>query len=641
MRPVAFDFETYLIAPGRLAPRPVCMSYQEGDEAPKLLTAHDGLNTLACLLARPDNVLVGANTAYDIGVALEARPELLELVVDAYEQDRVLDVQIIEQLNLISRGDLKFDRRIMRPPDLTLAGLTHKYTGVKLDGKKEPDAWRYRYHELDGVPLDQWPEAATNYALFDSVATMRVFVQQGGLDDLPPTAGDQMRADMALHAMGAWGVRTNRQSVEKFKASLKARLDAARVDLQRVGFIRQDGTEDQKAIRARVETAYGALGQAPPRSPPSKTHPMGQVKIDADTLEQSGDDDLELLASISQDQTEWAQWIPVLERGITHPINPRWNVLVESDRTSCSKPTLQNPPRREGVRDCFEPRPGNVFVSVDWNAAELRALAQIIIDMYGHSSLAEAFRQDLDPHLAMGANILGISYEEAHARRKEPEIQDARQLAKAPNFGFPGGLGAESFVDFARSSGVDLTPAEYASAPKSVRREAAVARAKELKTVWLRTWPEMARYFQDLGRLTESGDYQYRLARTGFVRGGLRFTNACNHGFQSIVAHAGKRALWRVFVESYLGRWEGAGTSPLFGFRPVLFLHDEIIGEAPERHADAMGRRLAHVMVESLQHYCPDVPITAEPALMRRWYKGAKTVFDADGKLIPWEPKEK
>jgi len=42
-------------------------------------------------------------------------------------------------------------------------------------------------------------------------------------------------------------------------------------------------------------------------------------------------------------------------------------------------------------------------------------------------------------------------------------------------------------------------------------------------------------------------------------------------------------------------------------------------------------------MVEKMKEVVPDVVVRAEPALMRRWTKDSKTVYNAEGKLIPWE----
>ena len=52
----------------------------------------------------------------------------------------------------------------------------------------------------------------------------------------------------------------------------------------------------------------------------------------------------------------------------------------------------------------------------------------------------------------------------------------------------------------------------------------------------------------------------------------------------------------------------------------------------------AAANRLAEVMVEAMKVYIPDVKIEAEPAAMRRWYKGAEEVRDEEGRLLCWEP---
>lgn len=629
MSDLAFDFETYLIAPGRLAPPPVVMSTaMHADDTGKLWTPAQGLDLLERHLSAGGR-LIGANAAYDLGVAVQARPSMLAAVLEALETDRIVDVQIVERLNLIARGWSSFHPPTGRAnPHTNLGDLVERHLGVKMTGKSGADAWRFRYHELDGVPLADWPEPARDYARLDAVYTAAVWNAQGRI--LPPTYGEQMRAAWSLHCMAAWGIRTDGARVSVFRAELERRLTAVRADLTTCGFLRPDGSKDTKTIKLRIAAAYEARDERPPLSE------SGDISYDKDALNLSLDDDLIKLASISSDTKELDTWVPRLEHGTRLPINPRWNVLVDTGRTSCEKPNLQNPPRRSGVRECFVPRDGWVFVSVDWNAAELRALAQICLDWFGESSLADAFRKGLDPHRMMGGSILGISVEEAHARH-DPAMKKARQLAKIPNFGFSGGLGPASFVDYAWSAGVDLTPEDARSAPAHIRRGAALEHAAHLKAIWLRRWPEMAPYLKQIGRWADKDrdrGFTYVMERTGFVRGGVGYTDGCNHGFQHLVAHAGKRALWRVHREAY-----AVPSSPLYGFRPVLFIHDEIIGEAREDVAHEQGERLAAIMVEALAELCPDVPVSAEPAIMRRWYKGAEPVW-VDGRLVPWEPKK-
>jgi len=125
------------------------------------------------------------------------------------------------------------------------------------------------------------------------------------------------------------------------------------------------------------------------------------------------------------------------------------------------------------------------------------------------------------------------------------------------------------------------------------------------------------------------------------------YCDGCNSYFQGLAADGAKAAMWRIAQECYLGfgdAWprDGRAPSPLFGARVVAFIHDEFLLEVrDDANAGAAGDRLAEVMVAGMKRYIPDVPIKAEPVLMGRWLKGAKTTRDATGKLIPWTPKEK
>ena len=74
------------------------------------------------------------------------------------------------------------------------------------------------------------------------------------------------------------------------------------------------------------------------------------------------------------------------------------------------------------------------------------------LDINFNAEVEDALNKGIDPHLLVGAGRLGLSYEEALANKKSPEIKDARQKAKAINFGVPGGLGAATLVKYAKSN---------------------------------------------------------------------------------------------------------------------------------------------------------------------------------------------
>ena len=72
----------------------------------------------------------------------------------------------------------------------------------------------------------------------------------------------------------------------------------------------------------------------------------------------------------------------------------------------------------------------------------------------------------------------------------------------------------------------------------------------------------------------------------------------------------------------------------------MIFIHDEILAEVPIEKATEASTALSNIMVDTMTELCtPHINIKAEPALMKRWYKGAEAVWK-DGKLLPWEPEE-
>jgi len=190
------------------------------------------------------------------------------------------------------------------------------------------------------------------------------------------------------------------------------------------------------------------------------------------------------------------------------------------------------------------------------------------------------------------------------------------------DFGFPGGLGWSSFQSYARKAwAVELTGEQ----------------AKQLKRYWLAHFPEMVDYFRWMSDLMEAGDGQAAVQQfmSKRWRGKCFYTQGCNTLFQGLTADAAKAALFEVSRRCYT-----VPSSALYGCRPVLFVHDEIITEAPREQAAEAALEKEKVMVEIYQRYTPDVRITADAHLMDRWSKDAEATYDERGKLVPWQPPE-
>jgi DNA polymerase-1 len=267
--------------------------------------------------------------------------------------------------------------------------------------------------------------------------------------------------------------------------------------------------------------------------------------------------------------------------------------------------------------------PKNVFISADASTIEMRTLAQGNIWLQGYSRMAEVLREGKDLHVALAAQLLGLTYEETKARIKagDNEAEDARQLAKVANFGYPGGCSPATFMNYAEGFGHKVT----------------LEKAKESHARFFDTWTEMRGYFDHVRQVSDLGTLVQ--LKSGRVRGGVSYCSAANSYFQGLAADACKAALWEVSKECYTAK-----DSPLYGTRPVIFMHDEIIAEtsfdpANLRKSHDAAMRLSYVMRTAMEKWIPDIPIICEPVMTRRLYKGAKPVF-RNGLLVPCKPRK-
>ncbi len=614
-----------------------------------------------------------------------------------------------------------------------LSVVHYQLTG-RVDAKIH-DFWRKRYAILANVPQAEWPKEAREYPLDDvnnTLESAKIQMFGGGHGDVPgplenqELLADQCRGAFALAVTAAHGLRTDPEAVEALEArALKAHADAVE-RFTEVGFFKPDGKENRAAIKRAVAKAYGATGVcgkcqgkgkvlnakgeervstnpariAAGKAPltlldshwitcPAKAggcdgtgldianargvqrSDAGGIKADRDVKEESGDEELMALAEL--DGKLLGTYIPFLKKGTRAPITLWPNPVLDTLRASYNG-VIQLLPRKGGVRECFVPREGWAFFSIDYSALELCTLAQTCLDLFGYSRLADTINSGKDPHALLGSTMLGISYDEMIDRvkvKKEKFATDVRQASKPGNFGFGGGMGAPKFVlaqrkanagdtygpDGTHYSGirfcilldgaprcgaVKVTEWKDRPTPPLCKRCLEIVDG-QLKPAWLATYPEMRDYFRKQGDDCEAYDGTLMIPGVGLKRGGLTFTSACNGPFQIRAAYGAKRALYRVVKETFLDE-----SSDMYGSRVSIFVHDELFGETPlDDVAAELGvpsawramPRMARVMVDEMSEVCPDVTIKAEPALALRWFKGMEPTF-RDGRLVPWEPKK-
>jgi hypothetical protein len=693
MRIVSIDTETFLIAPGVAAPKLVCLSHDDGDDS-GVLDHADGLDFFLKLLRDPSTVIPIHHAPFDLGVLVaevyerdgsEIGEQVLREIFAAIKARQICCTLIREKILENARGELKYDW----DPDLEeykAASFTLERCcwnrlkdedGRRLFVNKSADTWRKRYGLLYGVPISDWPDDAFKYALKDAQLHRRLFLAQeetalsaefgaslreDGLADIPGETATTLTA-LCLGLMRIWGVRTDPEMVKVVRAEFQEKFDAAvaiaskwkLVGEKRVSQVLPEYAEryshltekeikklparlkhrvvvpkrEMKKIRDRVQYCYTSRGEDVPMSESGKN-----IATDRETLTFKRylswlkDEGLVAVADVVRYEKLLKTYVPVLERGARYPITPDWNAMVETFRISCARPNLTNLPRGSAkhgddmVRQCFQARPGCVFVSADYSTLELCTLAQTCIDLFGYSAMADSINQGRDLHIDMASAILEISYEDAFARYVAGDklMEETRQFSKIVDFGAPGGMGAASFVEYAR--GYDVSISED--------------HARRLLMVFRSRWHEMNEYFAYCSALCAEGS-EAEIAvhpRTGYVRGKVRYTALANHGFQHLAAVGATSALSAVSEECYVDP-----SSALYGSRPVVFAHDEIILEVPRasigpERASATADRLVNVMVAVMKEHCPDIVIKVDAVMMLRWMKGAKPVR-VGGLLVP------
>lgn len=671
---IGWDTETALIQPGLLAPPLACITFAiDNPDRPELIHWRDPAckRTAAWILGQPN---VGANVAYDLAVLGAQWPDLMPLIFETLAAGNVHDIQIRQKLLDIGDGCYRFKEteeevelvgadgeksyvveKSVKMVGYSLSDLYKRYFNISLD----KDEWRLKYGQLRELPLESWPQGARTYPLLDATATLKVFWAQNDQEHAGTRAKPevylhdepaQVRAAFALHLVSAWGIRTDPRAVQAFVAKIDREQAERRAILQQAGLVAEDEARAQKKAREYMVSLMGdnctlspkgleeyrawwaqakklkTLTESSKQKEKRRLIESGKVSLKADVCRGTGDALLIEYAKYGQHQTLRTK-VQRLANG-TFPIQTSFETLLETGRSSSfanglipNSVAIQNLPRAEGMRECFVPRVGKLFCSCDYGMAELVSLAQVCFAGFKQSRLREALNAGKDPHLMLAANMSKQTYEYVVEHKKDKEVKHLRQTAKPASFGYPGGLGVEKFVDYARSGyGVVLSPEE----------------ARALKEDWLRTWPEMQLYFNYIGKLCEqdvdglADIIQYKSRR---VRGRIGYTVACNTLFQGLTADAAKAALFEVMWCCY-----AKPESVLFGSRVVNFIHDEILLECDESNAHAISFELKRIMEEVYQAYTPDVLIKAEPALMRRWRKSADPVFK-DGQLIPWEDR--
>jgi DNA polymerase I-like protein with 3'-5' exonuclease and polymerase domains len=261
----------------------------------------------------------------------------------------------------------------------------------------------------------------------------------------------------------------------------------------------------------------------------------------------------------------------------------KWNQSgAATGRSSCSEPNLQGVPKDPRYRQCFTAPAGRVLVKADYSQVQLR----IACLMTGERRMLEAYQSGGDLHTLTAQSITGKS---------EVSKQD-RQTAKAVNFGLLFGLGAKGLQAFAKKDyGLELSQEE----------------AETYRSRFFETYPALKRWHQREGQ-SSAKECRTRLGRRRLLDDKTRFTDRLNSPVQGAEADGAKLAMALL--------WERRDQCP--GAFPILFVHDEIVVEAPGDQAEAAKEWLVTAMKDGMKDILAPVPCEVEAAIVPSWGGG-------------------
>lgn len=638
---ISLDTETALIEPGLLAPPLVCVSWYEPTSTYGGLYPHHQAKPHVKAWLQREPLIIGLNIAYDMGVICAEWPGMVPLVFDAYREGRIQDVGLNQMLIDIAHG--RFQHLDKVKGSYSLKGLCKRILGEDLEKEGTP---RLTYGRLRDQPLSAYTPEEVEYAVKDAIKPAEIYERQleaqaeWAKDNPGPPlldcAPQRAYAAFALHLASCWGVRSNkarcdallaeqdriiseagellrstRATYEVTKTRQRKGLKCKETKLETGPLLSPAGKRNTKAAKSYMVSIKGSPEAC------AKTE-SGAIALDQEACEATGDPVLLAYTIYARADTLRSR-VQDLAWGAIRPLQPRYGALKDTGRTSASKgsgPTygfqIQNMPKLKGSRETLEPRPGCIFFGADFGAAELHTLAQQLLDIFGHSILADTLNAGLDVYKDFATALYQVPYDEV--------TKDQRQSAKPGPLGIPGGMGAATFQSYSAGYGVYLTEDES-------RRQIQIFKHK---------YEDIAEYLRQIGKAIDRGLNTVCFPRTGFWRGGLTYSSMANSYFQHYCAAGALAALCEVQRRCY-----SVPDSALYGCRIWGFVHDEILGEAPYERAPEAAEELAEVMRQEFNRFTPDVPTDADPAIFWRWSKGTDPKRDENGRLTPSDPENR
>ena len=662
---VSIDFETYLISNEAPWPRPVCLSYYDG-ETLDLVIADDMEKKLREFL-ESDKFIIAHNMAFEFNVIYEHFPDLRELLLKKAKEDKLVCTLIYQQLinHTAKKALFKF----------SLADLVDHYFDIDIfAGKTEPDAWRLRYSELDGVPLHEWPYKAVEYALSDSEWAYKVFLEQRGKR---LKYGESVRSEALLNLMGKFGIMVDKDRVATLEREIYGHLEPSYQRLTEMGFCEykkpkanqevtsKKPSKKMKKLREYIEENVKDIEYTA----------KGVVATTGEALKMYHKETDDIVFEDFMNVSDYEKVITAFVNNLKQAdpvIRTRYSATKSTGRTSSSidrtmpSVNIQQMPREVkdvtwDVRNCFIPRAGYKIVSIDYSGLELSSTGHQLYKVYGRSAMRDMINKGdkpTDMHSMFAYRLRNMdkkyptcTYEEFVANKKKETFKEYRQLAKPINLGFPGGIGYDTMRKLLLKEGIKtkfkiITTAKTEDYLLRLKRKLydcnemlRVARLNKyqyalvvdelviLKNELFNLYPELGwflredntryltgetkRMMNDYGEWEDEEMYKYDIY--GMKRDWCTYTAFCNGFLMQTPAAIGAKRMMCEIIEKYRDDTR---------MNPLAFIHDEIVFEVLDTDDKYdIIKDVSTIMIDQMQTVLDTVRIAVEAEIMDYWMK--------------------
>lgn len=557
------DTETFPIGPGAVAPRIVCVQILRFGRNPLLLSRQEARTAVEELL-RSDCILVFQNAAYDMACICATWPDFVPLVFQAYADGRVEDVAIRDKmLNLALTGRIatSMGRQLL----YNLADIAYRRIGHQMEGKDkdDPESWRLRFAELDGLPASEYPAAAVEYALDDVRVLPLVYAAQEREAERVPlekpfrAASLSCAADFALYLKTCQGIAVDPKEHARLDAWVRAELSEEKLEpLYQSGILRRpqpprpylNGCGKMTAGEpASVNTmllkqiVYEVSQQHEVPIILTDSGLVAKRKGEPFTLKHvsTKEEAIESIALLHPALVEYKRRQEFLKIVTTElprmlgadgrpaqRVHANFDVLKETGRTSSFAGKLYPSFNGQNVdpraKTAYVADPGWVICSVDYSTIELVTLGETILDLADEgvlwyrdgsrvtgSSHADLINAGVDCHAYLGAQMLSL-FEPGWAQERGWTLPSDQMgayelflgLQKA---GDDGKALYKHWRTFAKPVGLGypggLGPTKMAGIARSAYQiQVSVEECSRARDIWHSVHPEMRAYFDWITR---------------------------------------------------------------------------------------------------------------------------------------------